>query len=425
MCQLFKISMFLTNLNIITGEKMKKIAYVLASYPVLSETFVGTEMRNMQLCGHDIQPIAFHRHQGQYQKQDQALKDHTLFLSDYSKLCALKGLAYIDLGILKAIKFSLLQQGLPFKSLIANALKLVYLAKKNNCNHFHAHFGQGAAASAIVAARLCGATVSFVGHGYDIYATPQDLKLKLNSVDFAIAVCQEMVNYFNQIAPNAAVSLVYCGVEMDRFSNNHSTMVEQNAIAAKSIRNVQCKKNKLLFIGRLCETKGLFTLLHALKLLPKTQRPVIDLVGDGVLKSDLLQFVDDHQLTEHVNFLGEKQSTWFISNSHHYDAMIVPFELANNGDRDTGPVVVKEAMALKLPVITTYFMGCKEFITHSTGLHVPTKNPSKLAEAIVQFYAMSPREVQSLKENAYHRVLELYSAKKQAANLSSIIEQHR
>jgi colanic acid/amylovoran biosynthesis glycosyltransferase len=300
------------------------------------------------LCGHDIQPIAFHRHQGQYQ----ALKDCTLFLSEHSKLCAFKGLAYLDLGMLKAIKFSFLQQGLPFNSLIANALKLVYLAKKNNCTHFHAHFAQAAAATAIVAARLCGATVSFVGHGYDIYATPQDLELKLNTVDFAIAVCQDMVNDFKQLAPNVAVSLVYCGVELDRLSNNHSPM------------------------------------------------------------------------TEHVNFLGAKQSTWFISNSHHYDAMIVPFELASNGDRDTGPVVVKEAMALKLPVITTYFMGCKEFITHSTGLHVPPKSPSKLAKAITLFYAMSFLEVQSLKDNAYHRVCALYSAKKQAGKLSSVIEQH-
>ena len=403
---------------------MKKIAYVLASYPVLSETFVGTEMRNMQLCGHDIQPIAFHRHEGQYQEQDQALKDNTLFLSEHSKLCAFKGLAYINIGVLKALKFSWQQQGIPFKSLIANALKLLYLAKKNNCNHFHAHFAQGAAATAIVAARLCGATVSFVGHGYDIYATPQDLKLKLNAVDFAIAVCQDMVNDFKELAPNVAVSLVYCGVELDRFSNKYSTMTEQNAITTESIRNVQCKKNKLLFIGRLCETKGLFTLLHALKLLPKAKRPVIDFVGDGVLKSDLLQFVDANRLTDHVNFLGAKQSTWFISNSHHYDAMIVPFELASNGDRDTGPVVVKEAMALKLPVITTYFMGCKEFITQSTGLHVPPKSPSKLAEAITQFYAMSFLEIESMKDYAYHRVCELYGAKKQAGKLSSVIEHH-
>jgi hypothetical protein len=67
---------------------------------------------------------------------------------------------------------------------------------------------------------------------------------------------------------------------------------------------------------------------------------------------------------------------------HGYDAMTVPFELASNGDKDSGSVVVKEAMALKLPEITTYFMGCKEYITLSTGLQVPPKNPLKLAEAV-------------------------------------------
>jgi hypothetical protein len=48
----------------------------------------------MQLHGHEVQPIAFYRYQGPYQEQDQALKDQTLFLSEYSKLCILKGLAY-------------------------------------------------------------------------------------------------------------------------------------------------------------------------------------------------------------------------------------------------------------------------------------------------------------------------------------------
>ncbi|NRA85275.1 MAG: glycosyltransferase family 4 protein [Gammaproteobacteria bacterium] len=402
---------------------MKKIAYVLASYPVLSETFVGTEMRNMQRCGHDVQPIAFNRHQGQYQEQDQALKDRTLFLSDYSQLFVFKGLFYIGWGVFSALKFGVLQQGLTFKSLIANALKLAYFAKKNNCTHFHAHFAQGAAATAIVAARLCGASVSFVGHGYDVYATPQDLTLKLNTVDFAIAVCQDMLDDFKSLAPSATVSLVYCGVELERFSCNFAK-TNADAISATNFRNLQCKKNKLLFIGRLCETKGLFTLLHALKLLPPTVRPVIDLVGEGILKSALQLYVRDHQLTAYVNFLGPKQSTWFITNSHNYDAMIAPFELASNGDRDTGPVVVKEAMALKLPVITTHFMGCKEFITSSTGLRVPPKNPAKLADAIIEFYALSFSEVQSIKNNAYNRVKKLYSAEIQASKLSSIIEQH-
>lgn len=82
-------------------------------------------------------------------------------------------------------------------------------------------------------------------------------------------------------------------------------------------------------------------------------------------------------------------------------------------------------MALKLPVITTYFMGCKEFITRSTNLQVPPKNPLKLAEEMTRFYALSYCEIQAIKNNAYDRVRELYSDEKQASKLSSTIEQHR
>ena len=402
---------------------MKKIAYVLTSYPVLSETFVGTEMRSIEACGHEVQPFAFNHYQGEYQQQDQALKDRTIYLSDHSNLLALKGFAYLRLGVLTAIKFSLLQQGLSFNSLIGNALKLVYLARKNNCTHFHAHFSQGAAATAIVAARMCGMSVSFVGHGHDIYATPQDLALKLNSVDFAVAVCKDMRNDFKALAPKVNASLVYCGIEPERFQAPKMNPENQNATGKVDFRDLQCKSGKLLFIGRLCETKGLFTLLQALALVPESARPKLDLVGDGVLKDALVNYACTHQLNEYVSFLGAKQSSWFITHSCDYDAMIAPFELGSNGDRDTGPVVVKEAMALKLAVITTHFMGCKEFITPSTGLRVPPKNPMKLSQAIQQFYRMSALDVQRMKNNAYNRVNALYTAKKQALKLSSSIEQ--
>jgi hypothetical protein len=50
--------------------------------------------------------------------------------------------------------------------------------KKNKLHPFYAHFAQGAQgaeATAIVAARLCGAAVSFVGHGYDAMTVPFEL----------------------------------------------------------------------------------------------------------------------------------------------------------------------------------------------------------------------------------------------------------
>jgi glycosyltransferase involved in cell wall biosynthesis len=387
----------------------------------------------MQAYGHHIQPIAFHHHTGPYQIQDEALKERTLYLCDHSNILAFKALSLIRPSLIQGLKFALLQQGLPLKSLLGNALKLAYLAKKNHCDHFHAHFSLGAAATAIVAARLCGATVSFVGHGHDIYATPQDLSLKLNAVDFAVAVCLDMAADFKKMAPEANISLIYCGIDIARFITPYNLPLSctqqlvagldpENNLMGKDQHRVVKVQKKLLFIGRLCETKGLFTLLKALYLINGNKRPCIDIVGEGILRSSLEQYVHDHKLNQYVTFLGSKQSSWFINNSSQYAAMVAPFEMAINGDRDTGPVVIKEAMALKLPVITTFFMGCNEFLTGSCGLRVPPEEPVKLAGMIEQFYAMPASDVQAMCHKAYNRVRTYYSAELQACCLSGMIE---
>ena len=52
---------------------MKKIGYVLSTFPVLSETFVGTEMRAMERVGHEVQPIAFSENPTGGQARDREL----------------------------------------------------------------------------------------------------------------------------------------------------------------------------------------------------------------------------------------------------------------------------------------------------------------------------------------------------------------
>lgn len=397
---------------------MNKIGYILSNFPVLSETFVSTEIRAMQRCGHEIQPFAFHHYGGQYQARDNDLKEKTIYLSDHSNKLALKALPFLRPSIFKALKFAFKQTGIPIKSLIGNALKLAYLAKKHNCTHFHAHFSQGAAATAIVAARLCGITVSFVGHGHDIYASPQDLPLKLKSVDFAVAVCLDMAWHFRNIAPTANTSLIYCGVETQRFCKT-----KEQALLPDNVHPLQPAKRKLLFIGRLCETKGLFTLLDALAHIDPADRPTIDIVGTGILLGALEKHREEMGLENHVNFLGPKQSTWLIEHANEYAALTVPFEMASNGDRDSGPVVIKEAMALRLPIITTYFMGCKEMLTQECALRVPPKDAVSLAKIIKRFYNMQPTEIAQMVDNAYERVNSHYSADLQAVCLSTMVEQ--
>jgi glycosyltransferase involved in cell wall biosynthesis len=154
----------------------------------------------------------------------------------------------------------------------------------------------------------------------------------------------------------------------------------------------------------------------------ESSRPSIDMVGDGVLRQQLAQYAEKHGLSNKIAFLGAKQSSWFIENAHQYSAMIAPFEQATNGDRDTGPVVVKEAMSLRLPVISTYYMGCKEMLTESCGLRAQPKDPNGLAAVIIRFDQMTGDEIALMVDDAYDRITTLYTDKAQAQRLSAVVE---
>lgn len=405
---------------------MKKIAFVIPQFPVLSETFVATEIRAMAELGHEVLPIAFEAPQGEYQQHDEPLKMKTHYLCDSSAFDAIKALGYLRPGLSKALGFIFKQQGLSTKSLLGNALKLLYAAKRQGCDHLHAHFAQASAATAIVAARLSGMTVSFAGHGYDVYGTPVDLKLKLDHADFVVAVCEDMCHYLKSISVKANIALIYCGVDMERFKRVQSPSRQPVALVEGDDEPyfqapTTCRIKKLLFIGRLCPTKGLMTLLKALNILCAQVRPQLDIVGDGELKESLMEYVDAHNLGAQVKFLGVKQTPWLIANSYHYSALVAPFEAAPNGDRDTGPMVIKEAMALKLPVITTYFMGCKEMLTEACSLRIPPNDPVSLAQMLNRVNMMSDQELAAMGDSGYLRVMSLYSAPLQANYLSQMI----
>ncbi len=386
---------------------MKTIGYVLSSFPVLSETFIGTEMRGMVAQGHRVQPIAFQRPSAPGQRADAALAEKTIYLNEMGMEGETGQWFLPAASSWKGLAFAAKQQGIPFRSLLWNAIKLAKVARMEKCDHLHAHFAQASTATAIVAARLLGIGVSFVGHGYDVYATPSDLPLKLKSVDFAVAVCRDMRHDFYDLVPEARVELVYCGIDTQRF--------RPISIAGEP-------GNQLLFIGRLCETKGVQDLLEALALIPEPLRPVVDLVGEGVLRMELEQRVQVLGLSPVVRFLGSRTAEWIAEQGPHYKALIAPFCKASNGDRDTGPVVVKESMAMGLPVLTTHFMGCKEMVADETGMRVAPNAPSELAEAIIKLTSMPMDDLRTMGARGRERVVSLFSADRQARALSTLLE---
>lgn len=342
------------------------VLYVLAAFPVLSETFVSNEIRAMRALGHRAIPLAIRPHDGACQPDDQGFCAETLGLDDISRIAALAGAVRRPDRLARAWGFVAAQTGLPRRSLLLAGARVALAAQRAGASHIHAHFMHSAAATAIVGARLAGLTVSFTGHGYDIYGAPCDLAAKLHAADVAIAVCDDMRDDLRATAPGAKVALVRCGVDPMRFRPNQG----------------QPRNGRILAIGRLAPQKGYEVLLDALAALPPALRPHIDAVGEGALRPALEARIAALGLAPWFTLLGARDSDWIASHGPAYLGFVAPYVITANGDRDTGPLVVKEAMAMGLPVVASALMGLKETVAEVGGRLVPPGDAAALGAAL-------------------------------------------
>jgi colanic acid/amylovoran biosynthesis glycosyltransferase len=354
---------------------MKKIAYVIPTFPVASETFITTEIKALQGLGHEVQGICFERSLEACQVGDEAIADAMI---DIRKVRLISLISLIVIVIVKffgsgrkGFGFAFKQQGIRPRSLLLQSLKLAYLSHTLQCEHIHAHFAQCSTATAIVAARLLGLSISFTSHGSDVYKSPSDLSLKLQNADFSVAVCKRMQNDFNNLSPSTQVYNVPCGIDTQFFNQ-------------KTVRPAVSLKQPLLYLGRISETKGILHLIQALAKLPSALRPRIDIAGDGPMRAEAEKMAGDFGIASSVNFLGSVSRHWVQQNGSHYAAMVLPFCKVKGGIMDTGPLVIKEALALKLPLLTTDIMATGEIVDSRCAFVSQSSNPEDLARTLLK-----------------------------------------
>lgn len=377
------------------------ICYVLSAFPVLSETFVTNEIRAMRALGHRIVPVALAPYDGPCQPEDAPMRDEAVQLAD---IPTLRALTLRPDRWAAAWRFIRAQHGLPARSLLRAALRVALVIRREGCTHVHAHFAHSAAATAITAARLAGVSVSFIGHGCDIYGDHCDLPAKLAAADLVFATCDDMATHFRALAPSVNVRTVPCGIDPDRFTPREGP-----------------DNGKLLAIGRLAEQKGYPVLLAALASLPAAQRPTVDVVGTGPLEATLQAEALRLGVDGNVNFLGARTSAWIAAEGPFYRGLLAPFVICANGDRDTGPVVAKEALGMGLPVVASALMGLKEMVTPECGMLVPPGDVAELARALVWLAGLDADERARLGAAGRRHVLARFTLAGQAAAITAAI----
>lgn len=74
------------------------------------------------------------------------------------------------------------------------------------------------------------------------------------------------------------------------------------------------------------------------------------------------------------------------------DLLAMPCVVARDGDRDSMPVVVKEAMAMELLVVASDEVGLPECVLAPWGALCPPGDADALAAALREMLALSPQE---------------------------------
>lgn len=157
-------------------------------------------------------------------------------------------------------------------------------------------------------------------------------------------------------------------------------------------------------IGRLRDAKDHAGLFKAWTRVTKVHaKSKLLVVGDGVLRNSLEKLVRDLNISASVTFLGQQDDLPKIISQ--MDLVVLPSK------RESFPISILEAMAMKKPIIATSVGGIPEMISHGrNGFLVPPQDPEALADAILLFMK-DPKLFQGMAVEAYHTVNAEFSDK--------------
>jgi glycosyltransferase involved in cell wall biosynthesis len=172
--------------------------------------------------------------------------------------------------------------------------------------------------------------------------------------------------------------------DIERIVTRENVLICPNGINVIDNKNKKINDNDtphLLFLSNLVESKGVFVLLDALKILADKGKDFhCDFVGGetkGIDASIFAEEVNRRQLNQRVSYLGQKYGDEKEQIMSRSDIFVFP------SYEDCFPLVLLEAMSYKLPIVTTNEGAIPDEVTDGeNGLISERKDSCSLAGCI-------------------------------------------
>lgn len=356
-----------------------RLGYLYSRYPVLSQTFCDAEMLELERRGHEIvlgslyPPKTPLRHEYLAKLRAQIrYAPSSRHLDKTARRAKLLGRWPKGMVSRHEKKY-----GPEYKAALRarNALFFVELFKRERVSHFHVHFANRAAHTAMFVKAMSGIPFSMTAHGQDFMSDLGNDELLCELCATAEFVGAETDYSRNMLAARCPESRdrifrVYNGLDLSRFPLQNITRT------GGPIR--------FLSIGRLVAFKGFDILIDACAQLKDRRLDfACEIIGDGSLRDDLEQRVVNHNLQERIHFAGEQSQNYVLTALRNCDVFVLASSVDERGASDIFPTVIAEAMASGKPVISTTVAGIPELVVNGeTGLLVAPRDVNALADAM-------------------------------------------
>ena len=146
----------------------------------------------------------------------------------------------------------------------------------------------------------------------------------------------------------------------------------------------------------------------------------LHIIGDGVLKKELIQKSFDLGLERNITFHGALEHS-LLPKFFAKSLMLVVPSININNDFEGMPTVLPEAMAARIPIVTTDAGGITDIIeNYKTGIIVQQKNYEQLSEKIVELIENNNLRNQ-LTQNAYEKIINNFTWEKIGEKFKKLI----
>jgi colanic acid/amylovoran biosynthesis glycosyltransferase len=406
-----------------------KIAFIVEAFPVLSQTFILNQITGLIDRGHEVHVYAEFSEKTSKIHPDVEKYDLLKLVTYHPRLPqnkfvrAIQGLWLVLTSfprnpLLVARSLNVFSYGKAAASLRLLFSIIPFLKKQPCYDIIQCHFGLlGIKGMFLKDTGAIKGKLITTFHGVDI---SQNLKLLGEDVynslftqgDFFLPISQHWMNRLIELGCDSKKIEVHrMGIDCQKF-----TFIPRILDPEKSIR--------LISIARLTEKKGIEYGIRAVAIVLKHYTNVeYVIVGDGELRQNLAQLIQELDLETHVKLLGWRNQQEVVDLLNQSHILLAPSITAKDGNQEGIPVALMEAMAMGLPVLSTYHSGIPELVENGVCGFLSTERDVEALADRLNYLIQHPQSWVEMGRAGRLRVEEQFNINRLNDRLAAIYQQ--